>query len=746
MRVIKTVLVTIFFFFIASSVQVILCQSFNVFSFNIRYDNPGDGINQWKNRKEKVAELISYYDADIIGMQEALKHQIDDLERTLTSYEWIGVGRDDGKEAGEYSPVFYRADRFELLESNTFWLSETCDEAGSQGWDAACKRVVSWGKFREKEKGTIFYCFNTHFDHRGQVARRESSRLLLEKVEEIAGRSKAIVTGDFNSTPDSEPYNILTEKGNSNRFSDSRLISQNPHYGPEGTFNGFKNYEQDDNNRIDYVFVKNDVQIINHAILSDSWGGLFPSDHFPVLAKVSLTDRMQSKVDVDEKRRVLVLTDIDNEPDDAMSLVRFLSYANQWDVEGLVATTSFWKKTSIADWRIYDILEAYEKVQPNLLKHEKGFPTSQALKNKVKKGLPEYGMSGVGKGKDSEGSEWIIKVLEEQDDRSVWILAWGGTNCLAQALWKIKHTKTPAEATKLYEKVHVYAISDQDDSGPWIRKTFPDIFYICSPGYEHDGAGGYHYATWSGISGDVFHGRFHGANREVISEEWLNENIQTAHGPLGSEYPDVKYLMEGDSPSFMYLIPNGLSDPEHPNRGSWGGRYEYYTPPTQKWYFEPESRPFWTNAMDEFFSPIDSQYHTSHHVTIWRWREAYQNDFAARMDWSVKEFEEANHHPVPNIAHEQTLKVYSENNVFLDASLSTDPDGDELSYNWFHYRGPGTFKGKIKIKNAESTKANFKAPIVSTPRTAHFILQVTDSGEPALTRYKRVIVNILPKS
>lgn len=460
---------------------------------------------------------------------------------------------------------------------------------------------------------------------------------------------------------------------------------------------------------------------------------------------IILTLLLSSHVEAQERLRTLVLTDIENEPDDAQSLVRFLTYSNQWDIEGIIATTSYWKKTSIADWRIYEILEAYKKVQPYLIKHEQGYPTYESLKAKVKKGLPEYGMGGVGMGKDSEGSNWIIQALEKDDDRPIWIQVWGGANCLAQALWKIRHTKSPKEAEKLYDKVRVYTISDQDDSGPWIRKTFPNIFYICSPGYEHNDAGGYHYATWSGISGDTFHGRFTGANTEVVSKEWIKDNIQENHGPLGAEYPDVEYLMEGDSPSFLHLIPNGLSNPENPDHGNWGGRYEYYTPRTRKWFFEPETRPFWSNTEDHFHSPYDGKNHTSHHVTIWRWRTAFQNDFAARMDWSVKDFEEANHPPVPKLNHQDELTLHSGEQLVLDASASTDPDNNTLNFEWFHYREPGTFLGSIEIGNRKHAKVQLEVPEVLTPRTAHFVLQVTDKGSPALTRYKRVIVNILPK-
>ena len=179
----------------------------------------------------------------------------------------------------------------------------------------------------------------------------------------------------------------------------------------------------------------------------------------------------------DKKQRVLVLTDIEADPDDAQSLIRFLLYSNQWDVEGLIATTSIHQQTRVAPESILKILDAYKKIQPNLLKHEKGFPSYDMLRSKVKKGLAVYGMQGVGEGKDSEGSDWIIKILEQQDSRPLWITVWGGPNTLAQALWKIKKTKSPVEAEKLYKKLRIYTISDQDDSGPWIRKNFPSVFF-----------------------------------------------------------------------------------------------------------------------------------------------------------------------------------------------------------------------------------------------------------------------------
>jgi hypothetical protein len=446
-----------------------------------------------------------------------------------------------------------------------------------------------------------------------------------------------------------------------------------------------------------------------------------------------------------EKPRVIVLTDIENEPDDAESLVRFLTYCNQFEVEGIIATTSVWLRDKTAEWRIHEILGAYGEVQPNLLKHEEGYPSVEELMARTKVGLPKYGMNGVGEGQDSEGSDWIINSLKKDDPRPLWVLAWGGPNCLAQALWKLEQSETPEKLAKYVEKLRVYTISDQDDSGPWMRRKYPDLFYICTPGYGHGGREGYHFATWSGISGDTFHGRFPGGNMEVISEKWLRENIQEMHGPLGEEYPDVAYLMEGDTPSFLYLINNGLGCSEHPNYGSWGGRYEYYTPKTQLYFFEPETRPLWNNAVDEVFSDVDQQNHTGNHATIWRWREAFQNDFAARMDWCLSPYEEANHPPIAALAHDQVIEASEGEKVRLKAEGCSDPDGDKLSYRWIYYREAGNSVYWLKLENENSPLTTFTTPTMGFPQEMHFILAVSDDGQPSLTRYQRVIVKVKPK-
>ena len=449
------------------------------------------------------------------------------------------------------------------------------------------------------------------------------------------------------------------------------------------------------------------------------------------------------------KPRVFVLTDIENEPDDAQSLVRFMTYSNHWDVEGIVATTSCWQRDQTAEWRIHEIIDAYGKVRDNLNIHEKGYPAYEHMKSIIKKGIPKFGMTGVGAGQDSEGSEWLIHCLKKEDPRPLYVQAWGGANVLAQALWKMERTLSKSELDRIINKIRVYTISDQDDSGPWIRKHFPNIFYVVSPGYEENGGGQYHYATWSGISGDQFHGRFNGPDFTLVDNPWLDEHIRQNHGPLGAEHPHTEYLMEGDSPSFLGLINNGLNHPERPDFGGWGGRYELYIPPLKKYMYEPETRPIWTDTQDEVWSDITEQFHTSNHATIWRWREAYQHDFAARIDWShTPVYADANHPPQAKLDHAHEIIVRSGDKVTLSGAPSTDPDGHALDFRWIHYKEVGSLNASrrniVALENTDQAITSFVAPKVETVKTAHFILAVTDHGDPSLTRYQRVIVNVLP--
>ncbi|SEV99492.1 endonuclease/exonuclease/phosphatase family protein [Chitinophaga arvensicola] len=258
-----------------------------VMSFNIRYNNPDDSLNAWPLRKDKAASEIQFLGAHTLGVQEALYDQMQDLQQRLPQYKSIGVGRDDGKTKGEFSAIFYDTTRLQLLNSQTFWLSETPTVAGHIGWDGACTRIVTWGKFKDKKTNKVFYHFNTHFDHMGKIARRESAKFLLQQVHQIAGQQPAIITGDFNAIPTDEPIQIIMNPNDPLHLTDSKAISQTPHFGPTGTFNGWNIAEVDDQ-PIDYIFLKGKFDILKHASISETWGGRYASDHFAVYAEIQL--------------------------------------------------------------------------------------------------------------------------------------------------------------------------------------------------------------------------------------------------------------------------------------------------------------------------------------------------------------------------------------------------------------------------------------------------------------------------
>jgi endonuclease/exonuclease/phosphatase family metal-dependent hydrolase len=265
--------------------SVLAAQDLQVMTFNIRLNTASDSLNAWPYRRDNLASQILFHDVDLLGVQEALHNQMVDLKDRLPQYRYVGVGRDDGKEKGEYSAIFYDTTRLQSLQSGTFWLSLTPAVPGSKSWDAAITRIVTWARFKDRKKGKIFFAFNTHFDHLGKEARRESARLLLQKVAELSGKTPAVVTGDFNATPTDEPIRIVTDKTDPLHLLDSKEMSATPHYGPTGTFTGFGSKERDDQ-PIDYIFLKGPWKVQRHATLSQTWGGRFASDHFSVLAQL----------------------------------------------------------------------------------------------------------------------------------------------------------------------------------------------------------------------------------------------------------------------------------------------------------------------------------------------------------------------------------------------------------------------------------------------------------------------------
>lgn len=457
-----------------------------------------------------------------------------------------------------------------------------------------------------------------------------------------------------------------------------------------------------------------------------------------VALSVSFSDAAKASAKKENQLpRLLILTDIGDDPDDEQSLVRLLVYANKFEFQGFV-TELWWKDTHkgrhgamTPDSQmelLHHVLDLYGRVQPKLELHEKGYPEADALHKIVKRGKVNIQMTlskpkgdpmqWIGSGQDTEGSNWIIEVVDRDDPQPVDICVWGGTADLAQALLRVREERSPAEVDAFISRIRVHAISDQDDTGPWIRENFPKLFYIL----DHDPNGD----KWE----SCYRGMFYGGDESLTSLAWINEHVREGHGPLGNFYPAKTNtnknphgaLKEGDTPSWFYFYQNGLNMPAHPEYGGWGGRYVY-------------NGKFWQDGTDT----IDG--HTSGRASVYRWRPSFQNDFSARMDWCVKDFNEANHAPVVKIHGDLNRKVNPNEIVQLSAAAS-DPDGDKLIYKWWHYTDASSVNGKVNIVNGDSpNESRFIIPD-EPGKQMHIILEVTDNGTPPLVGYQRIVFHI----
>lgn len=486
----------------------------------------------------------------------------------------------------------------------------------------------------------------------------------------------------------------------------------------------------------------------------------------PAQAETSIAQMAGKVLPYQQKPRVFVLTDIGNEPDDQMSLTRFLLYSNEMNVEGLVATTSTWQREKVHTDMIDLVLGHYGEVQPNLLKHAAGFPTAKQLEQVVAPGLAAYGMAATGEGKNTAGSDLLVQAIEKSTDanRPLYITLWGGANTLAQALKDLSKKQPADKVQALTRNLVVYSISDQDDAGFWVREHYPEITYIVDPSSQN--GEDYARATWTGISGDKYYRNAPGADFTTVSQHWLDQNIRN-QGPMGKGYLQYLFIMEGDTPSYLGLIRNGLNSERNPGWGGWGGRYIVRQP-------QHEPHPIWSNGGDFYpgnpnaadtVTGVDGKQYTSNQATVWRWREAFQHDFAARMAWSIKDFAAANHNPQVVVNGEDGqqaifLTAKPGDVLTLDAAGSKDPDGDKLSYRWFLYPEAGSASAQpVAVSDVQGRRGedNLNAPAVLTladgnkPRAAvkaqragteHLILAVTDNGKPSLTSYRRIIVSV----
>lgn len=428
--------------------------------------------------------------------------------------------------------------------------------------------------------------------------------------------------------------------------------------------------------------------------------------------------------------RLIVLTDIGGDPDDQQSMVRLMTCANEFEIEGLIASASGTpgelKANVVKPELIREIVEAYGKVQGNLAEHAGGYPNAQTLLERIKRGNPNRGVRNIGEGKDTEGSNWIIRVVDRPDPRPLCVTIWGGSTELAQALWRVRKDRTPAELEKFIGKLRVYSIEQQDDTGPWIVENFPMLFHVL--GMQTKGAD---------KRTAVYRGMYLGGDMSLTSKAWIEEHVKQGHGPLGALYPMKTWtapnphgtMKEGDTPSWLYFLPSGLSDPAHPEWGFWGGRFRH------------AGGGLYRDDADEAQGVKEPR------VGVWRWRPAFQNDFAARMDWCVKGVKEANHAPVAALEGKTRREIAKLNvkrgeRVKLSASGSSDPDRDRLAYRWWVYPEAGTYGKAVKVEGEDKEEAALSVPGDAQGKTIHVILEVSDDGTPKLTAYRRVILNV----
>ncbi len=432
----------------------------------------------------------------------------------------------------------------------------------------------------------------------------------------------------------------------------------------------------------------------------------------------------------DDRPRLLVMTDIGGDPDDQQSMIRLMTWSNEFAIEGLIATASGTRgelkgKVTRPDL-IREIVEAYGKVRDNLARHADGYPTAEYLLDRIKSGNADRGIEAIGEGHDSEGSRFIIEVVDRDDPRPLNICIWGGQTDLAQALWRVRKERGDEGVARFAARLRIYDIGDQDGVQPWLFENFPDLFYVL--GKPKKGAD---------IREAVYRGMYLGGDESLTSREWLGEHVRTNHGPLGELYPVGTWtapnphssLKEGDTPSWFYFLPGGLGDPQHPEWGGWGGRFRH------------EQRGLYRDDADT----VGEETHVR--AGVWRWRPAFQNEFQARMDWCVLPPDKANHPPVAVIDGDRSrtivrLKAAPGDTLDLAAQESSDPDGDEIHWKWWIYREAGKNSDDAELTEEILPDTVLRVSENSAAGQVHVILEVTDLGTPPLTAYRRVVIDV----
>jgi len=423
----------------------------------------------------------------------------------------------------------------------------------------------------------------------------------------------------------------------------------------------------------------------------------------------------------DENPKVIVLTDIGGDTDDEQSLVRLLLYSDYLNIKAICATSRLGHGQDTKPELIYKQIQAYSSVYPNLLLHSSNFLSPDYLTSIVKNGQGDQ--FNIGDGYESEASDFIIETIDNAEN-TIHILIWGGQRELAQALWNVKEIRTEAEVRQFIKKIQVYAIGDQDKHRNWIINNFRNIRYIAS---------GYMFPDNFGLREvSVYRGMYMTGNTSIQNREWVKTSIH-GHGALSDCYPldghGTDGMKEGDSPSFLGLIQNGLNIPEKPDWGGWGGRYRLL------------SNHLYTDAQDFLNGTLNERH------TVSRWRPSFQHDFMTRLKWCVEPFDNANHNPVivvNGISGKQALEIKAdgEEKLTFKTTGTYDPDGDSLSFCWFFYNEISNTDCMSVDYCADGSYCSIVIPPHQAGRTIHLILEVTDNGIPSLTSYKRIVIHV----
>ncbi|MDN5210760.1 DUF1593 domain-containing protein [Fulvivirgaceae bacterium BMA12] len=468
-----------------------------------------------------------------------------------------------------------------------------------------------------------------------------------------------------------------------------------------------------------------------------------------------------------QNQRLIILADMGNEPDEEQQMVHMLMYANEFDLEGLIAVTGKYLRKGTRPDLFFELIDGYDRIVENLKKHDTGWPTPGYLKSIVVRGQERYGIAATGIGRTSPGSRLIVRALEKDDPRPIYIVINAGSNTLAQALIDYEATHSQEEFNRALNKIRVYENGSQDNAGAWICHQYPDIHWIRS---------NYQTYCYAGPSGDG--GKDNKGNKRQLGpytwepyayngigqHQWALEHIKGGHGPLGKGWPirqfgngGIIFMEGGGTIPWLGLVNKGLYDIEYPQWGGWSGRFSrekvenYWSKHADIRVDEKNTTPFFVfkEEADSWIDPETGEEYKNHlFAPIWRWRRAFFNDFKGRMDWCVKDYGNANHNPLAVINGDKSdkiifIKAEAGKKLDLEASGSTDPDEDRLFYSWYYYKEAGTYLGNLVIHNADSMQASVIIPKDAKDKQLHVILEVRDNNKiVSMYDYRRLVIEV----